>query len=108
MALPTLTPEQRQQALAKAAEARAQRAQLKADITDGKLQVLDLLKGEYGAYDAELVNKTRAFQVLQAMKGFGPSKVAALFEQCGIAENRRLGGLGTDQRRRLAEALEDA
>lgn len=109
MALPTLTPEQREQALEKAAQARQLRAKLKADITVGKVSLVDLLNGELGPYTdaAERVNKTKVLQLLQAVKGVGTVKAGTLMSQCGIAENRRLGGLGQDQRRRLTQALED-
>lgn len=109
MALPTLTDEQRKDALAKAAIVRTLRANLKSDIADGKVKVTDLLEGEFGSYaeNAEAVNKTRVSQLLLAMKGVGSTKAASLMEQCGVAENRRLAGLGKDQRRRLALALED-
>ena len=43
MALPTLTPEQRQQALAKAAEARKRRAELKGELKSGKKSLKDVL-----------------------------------------------------------------
>ena len=43
MALPTLTPEQRTQALAKAAEARKKRAELKGELKSGKRTLEDVL-----------------------------------------------------------------
>src|SRR6266704_584695 len=46
MALPTLTPEQRQQALEKAAEARRKRAELKAQLKSGNLTLATVLDKE--------------------------------------------------------------
>ena len=43
MALPTLTPEQRAQALEKAAEARKKRAELKQQLKSGKVTLADVL-----------------------------------------------------------------
>ena len=43
MALPVLTPEQRTQALAKAAEARKKRAELKGELKSGKRTLKDVL-----------------------------------------------------------------
>ena len=44
MALPQLTPEQRQEALAKAAEARKQRAELKASLKRGETNLKEVLE----------------------------------------------------------------
>ncbi|MEW1938402.1 integration host factor, actinobacterial type [Dietzia maris] len=109
MPLPTLTPEQRTQALEKAAQARQLRAKLKADIAAGKVSLPSLMEDEFGPYadTPEIVNKTKVLQLLQAVKGIGTVKAETLMAQCNIAENRRLGGLGQDQRRRLKQALEE-
>lgn len=109
MALPTLTDEQRAQALEKAAQARHLRAKLKADIASGKVSLTGLLDGDFGPYSdtPDIVKKTRALQLLKAMKDVGTVKAEALMNQCNITENRRLGGLGQDQRRRLKQALEE-
>ena len=48
MALPTLTPEQRTQALAKAAEARKKRAEVKGELKSGKRTLADVLKRASG------------------------------------------------------------
>lgn len=108
MALPTLSPEQRAQALEKAAKARQKRAQLKADIASGKVPLTDLLAGKLGPYadSPEIVAKTKVLQLLQSVDRVGKVKAQALMDQCSIAENRRLGGLGQDQRRRLTDALD--
>ena len=108
MALPTLTAEERAQALEKATQARQLRAQLKADIASGKVTLRSLLEGKFGPYSdtPEVVNKTKAVQLLQSVKGVGAVKAQTLMSQCNIAENRRFGGLGQDQRRRLTQALE--
>ena len=45
MPLPTLTPEQRKQALAKAAEARKKRAEIKGELKSGKRTLKDVLDG---------------------------------------------------------------
>ncbi|PZU00890.1 MAG: integration host factor [Gordonia sp. (in: high G+C Gram-positive bacteria)] len=109
MALPTLTPEQRSQALEKAAQARQLRAKLKSDIADGKVDLKDLLDDDFGPYadSPEIVKKTKTLQLLQAVKGIGTVKAETLMTQCNITENRRLGGLGLDQRRRLKQALDE-
>ncbi|MFL0579463.1 integration host factor, actinobacterial type [Dietzia sp. 179-F 9C3 NHS] len=109
MPLPPLTSEQRQQALEKAATVRKMRAALKKDIAAGKVNVASLVEGEFGPYaeHAEAINKTKTQDLLQAMRGVGVTKAASLMQRCSIAENRRLGGLGHDQRRRLVHAIKE-
>lgn len=109
MALPTLTPEQREQALAKAAHARRRRGELKLDLSNGKITLRSLLEGEYGDYaaDAEVVRKTRMDQLLRAVPRVGAVKAEAIMQQAGIADNRRLAGIGQEQRRRLIELLKE-
>ncbi|RBQ15249.1 30S ribosomal protein S13 [Spongiactinospora rosea] len=100
MALPVLTPAQRQAALEKAAEARAARAALLAKIKKGEMSFADLLDRE-----DEITKKTKVSQALRAVKGVGPAKANALMEHAGVDPNRRIGGLGAQQRRKLVDAL---
>ena len=101
MPLPTLTPEQRADALAKATEARQARSALLAEVKSGALtleQVLDRA-------DNEVVKKTRVQQVLRALPGYGAAKVSALMTASGVDQKRRVGGLTSAQRARLLEAV---
>ncbi|MBC6458755.1 integration host factor, actinobacterial type [Actinomadura sp. HBU206391] len=100
MALPTLTPEQRAQALEKAQQARKERSELLAGVKSGTLSVGDIL-----ARTDDIAKKTKVVQVLKALPGYGPAKAAALMEQAGIDDSRRVGGLGEQQRRKLLEAV---
>jgi hypothetical protein len=100
MALPTLTPEQRADALAKAQEARKARSELLASVKTGTLSLGDVL-----AREDTVAKKTKVVQVLKALPGYGPAKVSALIEQLGIDENRRVGGLGDQQRAKLLAAI---
>lgn len=102
MALPTLTPEQRAQALAKAAEARKARSELLASIKSGKESIDKVLKK---AKDDKTIGKTKVTQLLKAVPGLGAVKVAALLEQAGIDPDRRAAGLGDRQREALLDAL---
>lgn len=102
MALPTLTPEQRQEALAKAAEARKARSELLASIKDGSESIEKVLNR---AKDDKTVGKTKVTQLLKAVPGLGAVKVAGLLEQAGIDPDRRAAGLGDRQREALISAL---
>lgn len=100
MALPTMTPEQRAAALEKAAAARKARAELKENIKNGKVFIADVLASE-----DDVVKKTKVAQVIAALPGYGKARVAKLMTECGIQENRRIGGLGSKQKAQLIEKL---
>lgn len=102
MALPTLTPEQRAQALAKAAEARKARSELLASIKSGERSIDKVLSK---AKEDKTIGKTKVTQLLKAVPGLGAVKVAALLEQAGIDPDRRAAGLGDRQREALLDAL---
>jgi DNA uptake protein ComE-like DNA-binding protein len=95
---PTITPEQRQAALAKAAEARRARAEIKERLKMGTVTLAELLEQ---ASSDDVVAKLKVAAVLQSLPGVGKVKAAKLLESLQIAEDRRLGGLGPKQRERL-------
>ena len=41
---------------------------------------------------------------MKALPGYGPAKAFKVLAQAGIPDMRRIGGLGEQQRRKLAEA----
>ncbi|KAF0963841.1 MULTISPECIES: integration host factor, actinobacterial type [Rhodococcus] len=100
MAVPVLTAEQRAEALAKAAEARRVRGQLLADVKAGTISVADVL---VKAETDEIVKKTKVSALLKALPGVGPVKATQLLEELSIADTRRIGGLGANQRRALLD-----
>jgi hypothetical protein len=100
LALPTLTPEQRADALAKAAIARKARSELLASIKSGQESIDKVLKK---AKEDKTIGKTKVMQLLKAVPGLGAVKVAALLEQAGIDPDRRAAGLR--QREALLDAL---
>ena len=99
MALPTLTPEQRAQALAKAAEARKKRAELKGELKSGTRTLGDVLMRS----DDDIVGKMKVSAVLESLPGVGKVRARRLMEELDISESRRLRGLGDNQRRRLLD-----
>ena len=100
MALPTMTPEQRTAALAKAAEVRQARSALIAAVKSGQLKVTDLMDRQ-----DDLAKRTKVATVLRALPGWGKVKVATCLTDCGIDEARRFGGLTDGQRDRLRNAV---
>jgi molybdenum cofactor biosynthesis enzyme len=103
MPLPELDPEQRRAALAKAAEARRIRAELKQMLKSGEVtlgQVLDR------AQSADALAKMKVSDVIEAMPAYGPVKARRLMEELGIAQTRRIRGLGQRQREALLTTFE--
>jgi hypothetical protein len=99
---PSLTPAQRTAALAKAAQARKARAELKDHLKAGRLTLSELLSK---ADKDDIVGKMKVVSVLEALPGTGKVKAHRLMEQIGISETRRLQGLGAKQRESLLEAV---
>lgn len=102
MALPKMTNEQRAEALKKAAETRARRAEVKEQIKAGKLSA----KKAFDKVDDNAIGKMRVKQFIAAFPGYGKARTEALMEEIGIDEKRRLAGLGDRQKDALIEALD--
>lgn len=100
MALPKLTDEQRKQALAKAAEARKARAELKENLKRGGTNLKEVLDQ---AQTDEIIGKTKVSALLEALPKVGKVKAKEIMEELEIAQTRRLRGLGERQRRALLE-----
>jgi hypothetical protein len=94
VALPPLTPEQRQAALDKAAASRRERAEVKNRLKHSGASIVDVLRaGEQN----EVIGKMRVLELLQSMPGLGKVRARQLMEKLGIAESRRVRGLGAKQ-----------
>jgi S13-like protein len=94
MPLPTLTPEQRQQALEKAAEARRKRAELKSQLKSGNTSLATVLAKEAD----ETVGKMKVSSVLESMPGVGKVRARKIMEKLDISASRRVRGLGSKQK----------
>jgi signal recognition particle GTPase len=99
---PALSPEQRQAALAKAAAARRQRAEVKDKLKMGSLTLRELLD-QAGTDDT--LGKMKMLAVLESLPGLGKVKARRLMEEVGISETRRVQGLGANQRQALFERI---
>ena len=98
MALPPLTPEQRQAALQKAAAARRARAELKEKLKHAGMTLTEIL--DNGETD-EVVGKMKVSALLEAMPGVGKVRAARIMEKLEISPSRRVRGLGVKQRTAL-------
>jgi hypothetical protein len=96
MPLPTLTEEQRKEALAKAAEARRRRAELKDKLKRSEMSLRDVLNS-----DSDVVGKMKVSSVLESLPGVGKVRARKLMERLDISSTRRVRGLGAKQREAL-------
>lgn len=100
MALPVMTPEQRAQALEKAAVARKARTELLSAVKAGDLTVAGVLAK---AETDDIVKKTKVSALVKALPGVGKVRATQILEELSIADTRRIGGLGTNQRQALLD-----
>lgn len=94
--LPSLTPEQRSEALKKAAAARHARAALRDDIKAGKVTMAEVFE-----MDDDVARRMKVSALIEAMPGYGKAKAAKIMDELGISESRRVQGLGVRQREQL-------
>jgi hypothetical protein len=99
---PQLTDEARRAALVKAGEVRRERAELKNQLKLGAIGLPDLLAR---ADDDDVVGKMKVLAVLESLPGVGKVKARRTMETVGIAETRRMRGLGDQQRSALLAAF---
>ncbi len=95
---PQLTDEQRRAALAKAGEARRARAEVKELLKTGSLRLSELVER---AETDDILAGLKVERVIASMPGTGKIKAKRMMESLGIADNRRLRGLGEKQKEAL-------
>ena len=89
---PELSAEARQEALAKAAEARRARAELKDKLKMGSVHLAELFDI---AEKDETIGKMKVVSVLESLPGVGKVKARRLMDQFDISESRRSRALCT-------------
>lgn len=94
MAIPSLTPEQLSAARAAATQARRVRAELKADLREGKLSFSQALDK---ALADDVLAHIKVFDLLKAVPRVGEKHAVDIMERLDIAANRRVRGLGHHQ-----------
>ncbi|MEX0757281.1 MAG: integration host factor, actinobacterial type [Acidimicrobiia bacterium] len=100
---PQMSDEQRAAALERAAQARRVRAEVKELLKSGSLDLQGLLDR---AEEDDLIGGIKIAAVLSSMPGIGKVKAKRMMEELGIADNRRLRGLGDRQRGALLAAFD--
>lgn len=78
------------------------RAEVKAALRDEAMSLEDVLER---AGSDEHVNRLKVLSLLESVPGLGKVKSRRLMAEIGIAESRRVRGLGPEQRKALLAAL---
>jgi len=95
---PQLTAEERANALAKAAQSRKRRAEVKSKIKTGEFSIDTVLEI---AANEDSVGKMRVRELLEALSGVGKVRATTLMERLKISPTRRIQGLGRHQLKQL-------
>ena len=103
MPLPELSPEQRAAALAKAAEARQVRAEIKNRLKYSQGSIREVI--EQGQTN-DIIGKLKVLAMLESLPGVGKVKAKAIMDDIGIAETRRVRGLGHNQAQALIDRFD--
>ncbi len=104
MALPSLSPEQRRAALEKAAAARQARAEVKNRLRHSGATLSEVIAE---ARVNETIAKLKVTDLLQSMPGVGKVRAKEIMQRIGIADSRRIRGLGTNQVAALVREFAD-
>ncbi|KYH44303.1 integration host factor, actinobacterial type [Branchiibius sp. NY16-3462-2] len=103
MALPNLTPEQRAEALAKAAAARRERAEIKNRLKYSQGSLREVIEA---GQENEVIGKMKVTALLESLPGVGPVTARQIMDEIGIAHTRRVRGLGVNQITALLERFD--
>ncbi len=101
MTTPSLDDEARLRGREQALAARQRRAQVKAELKAGALNLPDIL----ALRDDPVLSRLRIGEIVRSLPGFGPARTHRLLTGCDIDPSRRLGQLGEHQRQRLISAV---
>ena len=98
--LPTLTTEQRRDNLERAKAARHARAELRRDMKSGNITVSD-------AISDPRAQRLYVRQFLASIPGIAQKRAEKIMCRLGIAPNRRVHGLGNQQRAELLSLFDN-
>ncbi len=88
-----------------AVAARRARAAVKREIHDRVRSAVEVVETAWTDAPTGPEASLRVRELLTSMPSLGPTRAARVMEQLGIAESKRVGGLGVRQRRRLLDWL---
>ena len=99
---PALTDDQRRRALEKAVANRRRRVAVKRALKDGRLSLAEALSL---ASRDEAIARMRAVELVESLPALGKVKAQRVMHAVGIADSRRVQGLGAHQRADLLRAV---
>lgn len=103
MNTPELTADERKEALEKAVAVRRARAKVMDGLRSGGMSVSDVIgKGRAGD---PICGKIRVEKLIRALPGWGEARADRIMREIGIAQGRRVAGLGHRQTEALLRAL---
>ncbi|ALE92212.1 DNA-binding protein [Arthrobacter alpinus] len=102
MSLPSLTDQERAEALQKAAAARTVRSRIKAELKSGMVSVAAVIAA---AGEEPALGRLKVTDLLEALPGIGKVRATVIMSELGISPSRRVRGLGVHQRRALVDYL---
>jgi hypothetical protein len=96
--MPPLTDAERADALAKALQTRRARRTVKESLKLGSATIAEVIK-DGGTSD--VTGRMKVTDLLASMPGVGKVRARQIMARLGIAESRRVGGLGANQKAAL-------
>lgn len=103
--IPIISDEDRRAALERAMEARRARAKFKQDMHAGSISIADAI-AQAQADEKSPAARILVRQAIMTQQGYGSRRTEVLMDKLGIADNRRLRGLGKNQAAELAAAFD--
>ena len=101
MTTPHLDDEARARGREQALAARQRRAQIKAEVKDGSLEMAEVL----AARQDPVLSRLRIGELVRSLPGVGPARTHRVLAGCEIDPSRRIGQLGEHQVARLIASL---
>lgn len=103
---PPLSAADRAAAAARGVHARQVRAEVRAGLAQGDLDVADVLvAGQADDERGRILARMKVVDLLSSFRGIGPIRAGDFMAEIGIAPNRRIGGLGPRQVARIRDLI---
>ena len=103
--LPPQTAEARAAALSKAADARQTRALVRHRLKFAGASITEVMLSGQGD---DAIGRMKVTALLESMPGIGKVRAREIMQDVGIADNRRVRGLGIQQMKAIARHFEGA
>ncbi len=103
-----LTDDARGRGQARGVMARQLRAAVRRELAAGTVSIGEVLAdGRADDERGRVLARMRVVDLLCSFPGIGPVRAAEMMDRIGIADNRRIGGLGPRQVQQLTDLIEE-